>query len=139
MSGENLLIHSFKSLSPKQRAFAWTLMDEGGVISRACKKAGVGESTYYKFWRMNPVFVQYEQFVTDLCTNSLELLAFDALKKGLEKGDIKAVRTFYELKGKLKSHQTKIDNNQIKYEIKFGKNPETRIAESVREEDSLMD
>ena len=137
MAGKNLLINSFRSLSAKQRQFAWTLMDEDGVILRACKKSGVNPNTYYKSWRLNPAYKKYEEFVVELCTNSLEMLAFDALKTGLEKGDIKAVRTFYELKGKLKSHQTKIDNNQIRYEIKFGKNPNR--LEPVTEGDSSLD
>ena len=131
MAGRNLLINSFKELSPKQRQFAWTLMDEGGNISKACEKSGITRKTYYTAWRPNPVYRKYEDFVVDLCTNSLEMLAFDALKTGLENNDIKAVRTFYELKGKLKSHQTKIDNNQIRYEVKFGKAPEGSRVESL--------
>lgn len=127
MAGKNLLINSFKSLSPKQRNFMWSYLDNGGQLVNTCKQLKMNTDTYYR-WMTDPVFKKYHDFVIELCTGSLESLAFSALKNGLEANDIKAVRTYYELRGKLKSHQTKIDNTQVKYNIMFGKKEASEVG-----------
>lgn len=116
---KNLLINSFASLSYRQRAYMWAFVDIGHVVA-TCKKMKMHTDTFYK-WMKDPVFKEYHDFVIELTTSSLDALAFKALKEGLEKGDIKAVRTFYELRGKLKNHETRIDNRNVRYEVKFGR------------------
>lgn len=131
---KNLLINSFNNLSKNQRLFGLVLVEKGGNIAASCKEVKICPNTYYKWYRDNPTFRKYQDYIVDLHTEQLDSIAYMALKTGLEKGDMKAVRTYYELRGKLKSNQTKIDNTQVKYNIKFGQAEESEVGRLSKSE-----
>lgn len=121
MSGKNLLIHSFKSLTPKQKLFMWVLMKNEHSLVKTCKEMKMNTDTFYRWWYRKPEFKSYYHFILSLHTDGAESFVWGKLLEKIDKGDVSAIRTYFELKSKLKSHQTKIDNRNIRYKVTFGK------------------
>ena len=117
---KNLLIGSWKKLKPKQRHFMWVFMDNGGHLTKTCNQMKMHTDTFYR-WMQNPEFKSYHDFVIQLHTQAFDAVINKALIDKCIAGDVRAIRTYYELKGKLKTHETKIDAKNVQYTVRFGK------------------
>lgn len=116
----NLLVKSFAGVTGKQKAFFFSLLDNDYNIEKTCKQYGCGKRTFYE-WLKKPKIRAYKDFVASLYTESIELVAWKRLMEQIEEGDVKAIRTYFEIKGKLKGNQTNVDAKNVQYTVKFGK------------------
>ncbi len=118
--GKKLLINSFKELSQRQRAFGWTFMDNDGIVRKSCTAGKLHVDTFYR-WMRQPLFKEYIDFLIELHTDSEKTMVWLKLNEAVNKGDVRAMRLYFELKGDLKKDgKVTIDNKVMNYKVDFG-------------------
>ena len=104
----------------------WVFLDNKKNLVETCKQMKMNTDTYYR-WLDRPLFRDYYDFMIALHTDAFEVIVWKVLMELVtEKKDIKAIRTYFEVKDKLKTHQTKISNTDVNYNFRFGK-PAERV------------
>ncbi len=93
-------------------------MDNDGNLTNACVQMKMNTDTFYR-WMNDEIFKKYHDFIISLHTDSIEALVWRKLFDKIEKGDVKAIRTYFELRGKLKN--VSVDNKHVEYRVEFGK------------------
>lgn len=76
-----------------------------GTVTEACEEVGVARSTFYK-WLKDREYLRYLQEQIDSFTDSELADVWKALIIQCKKGNVKAIKLFFELKGK---YSIKID------------------------------
>ena len=86
-------------LSAKQRQMAEKLMDPTfkGTITSLCAEFGVARSTLYR-WMEKSEFTNYLDKLADKYANSELGTVWKALIKQCSKGDIQAIKLYFELR-----------------------------------------
>ena len=94
---------SATELTAKQIKAADTLANPKwkGTITKLCKEVDVSRKTYYD-WLDNPIFVKYVDGLIDKYSDSELMTAWKSLIKQIKKGNISAIKLYFELKGKYK-------------------------------------
>ena len=115
---KNLLIKSFKGVTAKQKAFFFTLMEYQGNLSKTCQHYGISHDTYYR-WMQKDEVKSYKDFVISLYTEAHDAVVWQKLVELVTAGDIKAIRTYLEVRGKLKPIQNNIDARNVQYTVRF--------------------
>lgn len=92
---------TISTLSDDQIRMAHILADpsEKGTIENKCQKAGVSRATFYR-WMKDRQFVQYVNSLIDTYTDTQLAEVWRALINLAKKGDLAAIRMFFEMKGK---------------------------------------
>lgn len=93
-------------LTAKQRKMAEKLMDPTfkGTITALCAEFGVARSTLYR-WMEKKEFTAYLEKLSDKYANSELGTVWKALIKQCEKGDIQAIKLYFELRDAGRSNQ----------------------------------
>lgn len=91
-------------ITPKQKKAAAMLADPTftGTISDLCEEIGVARSTFYN-WMESAVFRTYVDSLIGVYTDAELSKAWKALMRLVDRGDIQAIKLFFELKGKYKA------------------------------------
>lgn len=91
------------TLKPEQLRMANLLADpnETGTIVELCKKADVPRRTFYR-WMEKKYFTDYVDSLISTYTDAELGAVWKALVRKAAKGDIQAIKLFYEMKGKYK-------------------------------------
>ena len=80
--------------------------DFNGNVSKACEEVGVARSTFYK-WLKNRDYLKFLQEEIDRYTDGELAAIWKALIKQCKNGNVKAIKLFFELKGK---YSIKVDS-----------------------------
>lgn len=102
-------------LSKKQREAAEMLADPDfkGNSTKIINSLGVPRTTFYR-WLKNPEFISYVNELIDLYTDSELGTVWKALIRRCVIGDVRAIKLYFELKGKYKQqveHSDTRENN----------------------------
>lgn len=91
-----------KGLSKKQREAAEMLAnpDCRRTKTEIIEKCGVSRSTFYRWLREDEQFVGYVNLLIDKYTDGELATVWKALVAKCTTGDVKAIKLFFELKGK---------------------------------------
>ena len=91
-------------ISPKQSQAAVLLADPTftGTITDMCDKIGISRQTFYR-WMSTSDFRSYVDGLISIYTDAELSKAWKALMKLVDRGDIQAIKLFFELKGKYKT------------------------------------
>ena len=71
-----------------------------GVVSEACKEAGVGRTTFYKWMREDPEFKEEVDSIEDYALDFVESKLYGQIKKG----DTTAIIFYMKTKGKKRGY-----------------------------------
>ena len=78
--------------------------DFNGTVTELCGQVGVARSTFYD-WMKDPDYLNYIQSLIDSFTDSELVSVWKALVSECKKGNVAAIKLFFELKGK---YETKV-------------------------------
>ena len=94
----------YNTLSAKQRKMAEALMNPefDGTITELCETLNVPRRTYYN-WLDNPAFRDYMTSLVDKYADSELSTVWKALIDQCAKGNVKAIKLYFELRNKAKS------------------------------------
>ena len=73
--------------------------DNTETVTSMCETVGVARSTFYK-WLSEPEYLEYIQGLIDQFTDSELAEVWKSLVKECKKGNVQAIKLFFELKGK---------------------------------------
>lgn len=102
-------------LSPKQQQMAEMLANpenEHNTISAICEELGISRNTYYSSWLKDENFIAYVNELVERYTDSELASVWRALIDKCHKGDVNAIKLFFELKGKYKQ-EVKLDGGVV--------------------------
>jgi len=76
-----------------------------GIVTPACKEAGVSRDTFYKYYREDPVFKQKVDELEDLTLDYVESQLFKQIKDGSER----SILFYMKYKGKKRGYSDNLD------------------------------
>lgn len=87
----------------KQRKAAEMLVNPefSGSVTELCREVGIARSTYYR-WLDDPEYFNYISGLIDKYTNAELAAVWKALLAEAKKGNVSALKLYFELKGKYK-------------------------------------
>ena len=101
-------------LSPKQRKVAEELVNPNfdGTVTKLCAELGVPRRTYYN-WLDNPDFREYVASLIDKYADSELSTVWKALIEQCARGNVKAIKLYFEMRGMLEKTQGKEDPSEL--------------------------
>ena len=98
-----------KRLTTKQKLLK-ALEEEHGVVTAACKRAGLSRGAYYKIWNADEKFRQQCDDIQESAVDFVESQLF----KQIEEGNITGQIFYLKTKGK---HRGYIEKTQVQSEV----------------------
>jgi hypothetical protein len=98
-----------KRLSQKEKILK-ALEEEHGVVTSACKRAGISRAQYYKLWNADSEFREQCEEVQESAVDYVESQLF----KNMQEGNVTAQIFYLKTKGK---HRGYIEKTQVEQEI----------------------
>jgi hypothetical protein len=98
-----------------------------GIISTACKEAGVNRLTFYNYMKNDPHFRERVEEINEACIDMAET----QLLKKIKEGDVKAIEFFLARRGRMRGYGWKVDVNIASEQIKFKFNLDEENIEEV--------
>ncbi len=91
-------------VNPKQKKLAQKLLDQNfdGDFERLCSEVGIGMTVFYK-WMGEAPFRKYLETMVEKRTYGEISVVWKALIDQCSKGNIPAIKLYFELKGKYKA------------------------------------
>jgi hypothetical protein len=68
--------------APRKRAFLQAMRKHRGIITHACKAAGIARKTYYKWTKNDPALVEATKSISDFVLDDVENSAHDLINEG---------------------------------------------------------
>ena len=99
-----------KRLSMKEKILK-ALEEEHGIVTSACKKAGVSRAQYYKMWNSDDKFREQCEEIQDSAIDYVESQLFKNIKEGNITGQIFYLKTKGKHRGYVERQEVSNEHN----------------------------
>jgi len=99
-------------MSPKKQAMIAAMEQQLGVVTAACKQAGISRWTHYNWLKEDPEYKQAIEHIPDVCLDFAENVLFRAMKEG----NITSAIFYLKTKGKKRGYVERVEQDFIQTE-----------------------
>jgi len=99
-------------MSPKKQAMIEAMEQQLGVVTAACKQAGISRWTHYNWLKEDPEYKQAIEHIPDVCLDFAENVLFKAMKEG----NITSAIFYLKTKGKKRGYIERVEQENIQTE-----------------------